>query len=199
MKKRKKICCSPRSGDYKNALHGFLFFLLNSFAHTHLNLPAQWKCIKLYLPVPREGNSTEIWTQNMQRFLGKKSGHYRKVQKMLCKGKDGWQSTNQSGIFSAASQSLHPIRHQAEICPALSGTQRAPAAAQEAPGMCFSLINLSDSSVGLAVMQSGNLYIWQSPLVPAVWPRQAACNNTGYLFSCASPLDPGEKRYVLPL
>lgn len=122
-----------------------------------------------------------------------------RCKKMLCKGRDGWQSTNQSGIFSATSQSLHPIRHQAETCPALSGTQRAPAAAQEAPGMCFSLINLSDSSVGLAVMQSGNLYIWQSPLVPAVWPRQAACNNTGYLFSCASPLDPGEKRYVLPL
>lgn len=79
--------------------------------------------------------------------------------------------------------------------------QKAPAAAQETPGM--SLCPYKSLWVPLICKTGSGCSVWP-PLHLAelfatcsLTPRQADCNNTGYLFSCASPVCPGEKRYVL--
>lgn len=108
--------------------------------------------------------------------------------KSLCKGRDDRQCTKQpvwnhlccipssQGMSWDSSRLSHPLQHRK---------------LQECP---FALINLGIGS-GCRVWHS--LHLAELFATCSGTPGQAGCKNTGCLFSCASPVYPGEKRYVL--
>lgn len=207
MKERKKNICNPGSGGYKNPLHGCLCFLLNTVLLTHTsNSQLSESASTLYLPVPWE---CLCIPQRCELKTCKASWEKEWVQNAVWG--QGWLTIHKPVCME--SSLLHPractwghvlkeqksigLRHPLHSVEA----QRAPAAAQETPGMClcpyksFWLALLCEIGSGCRVWQS--LHLAELFATCSATPEQADCNNTGYLLSCASPVCPGEKRYVL--